>query len=652
MLANLLPSKNRPATFQYTVEVDAPAVAGEGKPRKYHKYAKEELASVPSNANTLHENLLAGAKQSGDRPFLGRRVVKDGVVGAFEFETYNRVVTRVANVGAGLLHRGIKKDAMIGLFSINVPEWVIAEHACYMYGLVTVPLYDTLGAEAIEYIVSSTETTLVFCTADKAPILIATASKIPSLKTIVLMTPGNSDLTTTAAAAGIVVIAMADLEKEGADHAVPKEASVNGETIATICYTSGTTGLPKGVLLTHKNILSFVATSEKYGMTGDIPALTCFDSYLSYLPLAHIFERIIQAAVTNVGARIGFYQGDTLKLLDDVAELKPTVFASVPRLYNRIFDKIRAGVAAKGGLAAVLFEKGFRSKQEYLHRGYTKHSVWDKLIFSKVKARLGGNVRLMFSGAAPISAEVVEFMRICFGAVFLEGYGQSETTGGAVTAVMEDLSTGNVGVPMPSCIVKLRDVPSMNYTSQDKPFPRGEILIKGPNCFAGYYKAPEKTAETLVDGWVLTGDVGMWDTQGHLKIIDRVKNIFKLAQGEYIAPEKIEVVLNKHSLVLQTFVYGDSLQSTLIAVVVPDWETCKPWAEKNGVAADSFAAFCKHPEAKKHILKELEVHGKADGLKGFENVKNLLLISDPFTPENNLLSPTFKLKVHIIDLAP
>jgi long-chain acyl-CoA synthetase len=408
------------------------------------------------------------------------------------------------------------------LFSINRIEWVVAEQACFHQALITVPLYDTLGPDAIQYIVQSAETATIVATADKAEILVKNASILKHLKNIVVMNDASEELVSSAKAAGFNIYTMAQLEKTGKES--PKERRViNADSIATICYTSGTTGLPKGVLLSHRNILSFVGGYMELAKKGEGYHFSSEDLVLSYLPLAHIFERVIQATMVYHCARIGFYQGDTLKLLDDVCELKPTVFASVPRLYNRIFDKIQAGVKAKGGVAAKLFYTALSAKKAYLKKGYVAHPLYDAIVFSKVKARLGGRVRLLVSGAAPLSGEVIDFMRVCFGAHFQEGYGQSETAAVGSIQILSDLTSGHIGVPAPSCEIKLLDVPSMNYTSKDEPHPRGEILIRGACVFQGYYKAPEKTAETMHGDWIRTGDVGMWDSQGRLRIIDRVK---------------------------------------------------------------------------------------------------------------------------------
>ncbi|EGF83371.1 hypothetical protein BATDEDRAFT_84918 [Batrachochytrium dendrobatidis JAM81] len=636
-----------PTTTIFTREVsDAVDLPGQGKARRCYKTPPGPIVGLLPGINTLHDVLQNGVSISGDKPFLGTRAMTSAGFGPYSWQTYNQVLQRVKNLGAGLVKRGMKEGDNIGLFSINRAEWIIAEHACFMYGSTTVPLYDTLGEEAIEYIIGLTHCSIVVATSDKAKILIKMAEKIRDIKTVVIMDEASESLISDGAAAGMQIFSMKDTESVGAESPLPAVA-INKDTIATICFTSGTTGLPKGVVLSHENLLSFNTGARTFMKESLVPEITSSDVHISYLPLAHVFERIIQCAIIYSGASIGFYQGDTFKLLDDVAELKPTVFVSVPRLYNRIYDKVLASVKKSGGLSAKLFNHAYATKKKNLQNGVTTHVLWDALVFSKIRARLGGRVRWMLCGAAPISADVVDFMRICFLCSFSEGYGQTETSGGASCTVVQDTSAGHIGVPMPQCEIKLFDVPDLNYTSQDKPFPRGEICVRGACVFKGYYNSPEKTAEVLdADGWCHTGDIGMWDAQGRLKIIDRVKHIFKLAQGEYIAPEKIEMVYHQHELVAQSFVYGDSLQSTVIAVIVPDKDSFMPWTKSLGATSDSFEALCKEEMVKKAMLKELTAFGKSHDLKGFECVKAIHLDHTAFSPENNLLSPTFKLKRH------
>jgi long-chain acyl-CoA synthetase len=281
------------------------------------------------------------------------------------------------------------------------------------------------------------------------------------------------------------------------------------------------------------------------------------------LPLAHIFETIVMNLCLYGAAAIGFYQGDTLKIVEDLQALRPTVFVSVPRLYNRIYDKVVGGAKAKGGIAALLFEKALATKIHNLHEtGALTHGFWDRLVFSKVTAQLGlDRCRIMITGSAPIAPKVKDFMRVACGARIIEGYGLTETAAAATISHPDDASNGHVGIPTICSEIKLVDVPEMDYRSTNAP-PTGEVCVRGPNVFQGYYKDKAKTDEAFDgSGWFHTGDIGRWNADGTLSIIDRKKNIFKLAQGEYVAAEKIENVMARCALVGSCFIHGDSLQS-------------------------------------------------------------------------------------------
>ncbi|KAF9360084.1 hypothetical protein BGX34_007964 [Mortierella sp. NVP85] len=640
------------ATQAYSVVVpNSPDIPGEGKPRRSVLCPEKLLENYPSvkagaTVKTLHENFLEGVLRSEGGSFLGHRPVVNGVAQAFVWQSYTQVLDRVTNFGAGLSHLGLVPKANFGIFSVNRPEWTMSEHAGYMYNYTTVPLYDTLGFNAIEYIVNQTDMQIIIASPDKASVILALKPKLPSVKTIIVMGDVDEALKTEARLLHVDVVSWTDVERDGRErpvHAIhPTE-----DDIATICYTSGTTGTPKGAVLTHKNFVATIASFRTLAKHGKFFQPSNADCHISYLPLAHVFERLCQAVMISGSTRIGYYQGDTLKLLDDVVELQPTIFVSVPRLFNRIYDKVMAGVKAKGGLAASLFNYAYNSKKASLKEGYIDHVLWDRLIFGAIRARLGGKVKHIISASAPISPDVMDFLRICFSADVYEGYGQTEQAAGLSMTYRGDMTPGQVGPPQLCVEVKLRDIPEMNYTSQDKPYPRGEIMLRGKSVFKGYYKAPEQTAETLsADGWASTGDVGMWDDRGRLVLIDRAKNIFKLAQGEYIAPEKIEAVLAKHHLVAQVFVYGHSLQASLVGVVVPDPETLKPWANENGLAGKSYEELCSQPLVRTTLLKELTAFGKGNDLKGFEILKDIHVTSEQFSLENDLLTPTFKLKRH------
>ncbi|KAL7747139.1 medium-chain fatty acid-CoA ligase faa2 [Sorochytrium milnesiophthora] len=647
--------------FSAPVTLDKDAPAGEGVPRRVilgpvsPKTPIAALSGLPPGIHSLHESFVRGVKIAGDRPFLGHRQVVDGQPGAYVWQTYEQVLLRVKNLGHGLAKRGLKPTAPLAIFSINRPEWVISEQAAYLYSWVTVPLYDTLGNEAIQYILEQTEATVVVASKEKleqASTLLGMKSRLPGMSLIVLMDPVDEALHTQASAAGVTVVYFKDVEAEGAkDIAMATPAPAKEGDLATICYTSGTTGVPKGVMITHANLLTEVYSVLTLSMDNKFPQLSQDDVHISYLPLAHVFERVVQQFLIYVGGSIGFYQGDTLKLLDDIAVLRPTLFVSVPRLLNRIYDKVWAGVKAKGGVAAALFTNAYYQKRVALALGFVQQPLWDKLVFSNVRSRLGGRVRFIVAASAPLSPSVMEFLRICFSCEVAEGYGQTEISGACNITISGDTSTGTVGPPMPCNEIKLVDVPEMGYRSTDTPCPRGEVWVRGGNIFVGYYKQPDKTRETLTeDGWCRTGDIGQWDDQGRLQIIDRVKNIFKLSQGEYVAPEKVENVYCTSNLVAQAFVYGNSLQSCVVAIIVPDHETLVPWAASLGIGGGQtdFAALVRREDVRQKLQQELAAYGRAQGLKGFEMAKAVYLDDTPFQPDgpDALLTPTFKLKRH------
>lgn len=579
-------------------------------------------------------------------------------MGPYEFLTYGEVRERVQNFASGMASFGLKGKDAVGLYSVNRIEWVLAEYACYFNNQVTVPLYDTLGDEAIEHICGQTEMQVIVASHEKAFNILRLRPKLPSLKYIIIMDEEISDeLAQSATKAGVELIKFGSVEKRGAEE--PREpCPPSPDDLCTICYTSGTTGLPKGVMLPHKALLADGSSvlalagvrksrSPAHGDAVQGQFLFSLDSevvHLSYLPLAHVYERVVMTTLIAVGASIGFYQGSILKLLDDIAELKPTLFVAVPRLLNRVYDKIIAGANAAGGIKKFLFTYALRSKTSTLKQtGELGHWLWDRVVFAPVRARLGGRVTAILSGSAPLSPEVMDFLRVCFSCEVYEGYGQTETSAGSTLTVRGDWTSGQIGVPLPCNEVKLVDIPDMGYTTQDQPYPRGEICVRGPNCFTGYYKAPELTRDALdADGWVHTGDVGSWDEFGRLRIIDRKKNLFKLAQGEYISPEKIENVICRNKYIAQAFVDGNSLKASLVAILVPDFEVLEGWAIEEGLVYATQEELARMPPVKDLMMRQMQ---KLKGdLKGFEIPRDVHIEHEAFSVENGLLTSTMKLK--------
>uniref|UniRef100_A0A4W3J6G6 Long-chain-fatty-acid--CoA ligase n=1 Tax=Callorhinchus milii TaxID=7868 RepID=A0A4W3J6G6_CALMI len=548
------------------------------------------LTRYYEDITTLYEVLKRGLRVSRNGPCLGSRKPNQ----PYEWMSYTEVSDKAEFLGSGLINQGCKatNDQFIGIFAQNRPEWVIVEQACYAYSMVVVPLYDTLGSEAISFILKQ----------------------------------GRSAINEVTFFLGVLDLVLHLFQP-------PKPSD-----LAVVCFTSGTTGNPKGAMLTHGNIVSNLSAFLKVTEGHWVPLST--DIHLSFLPLAHMFERLVEAVVLCHGARIGFFQGDIRLLMDDLKALKPTVLPVVPRLLNRMFDKVHN--QANGLIKRQVLEFAAWRKEAQLQNGIVcRDTIWDKLVFHKVQDNLGGRVKLMVTGAAPVSETVLTFLRAAIGCQFYEGYGQTECTAGCTMSIPGDWTAGHVGAPMPCNIIKLIDVEDMDYFAVKG---EGEVCVKGPNVFKGYLKDPEKTAEALdADGWLRTGDIGKWLPNGTLKIIDRKKHIFKLAQGEYIAPEKIENVYVRSTPVAQVYVYGESLQACLVGIVVPDPETFSEWAQKTGVRG-AYEELCKNQKVKQAVLEDMVALGKESGLKSFEQVKDIVLHPEMLTVQSGLLTPTFKAK--------
>uniref|UniRef100_G3Q4M6 Arachidonate--CoA ligase n=1 Tax=Gasterosteus aculeatus aculeatus TaxID=481459 RepID=G3Q4M6_GASAC len=538
------------------------------------------------DARTMYEFFLRGLRVSNNGPCLGSRKPKQ----PYEWMSYREVSPlrntprAEENLGSAFLHKGHSKttDPHIGIFSQNKPEWTISELACYTYSLVSVPLYDTLGSEAIGYIIDKASISTIVCdVVDKVNLVLdCVRDRKHSVKNIVLMQTPSEELVDRGRRAGIHILSLQEME-------VQPSPPMSPEDMALICFTSGTT-----VMIVH-------------------------------------------------GASIGFFQGDIRLLSDDLNTLKPTVFPVVPRLLNRMYDKIFG--QANSSLKRWLLGFAYRRKEAEIRRGIVRRdSIWDRLIFQKVQASLGGRVRLMLTGAAPVSPTVLTFLRAAVGCQFYEGYGQTECTAGCTMTMPGEWEAGHVGAPLPCNSLKLVDVSEMNYLAVNG---EGEVCVKGPNVFQGYLKDPEKTAEALdADGWLHTGDIGKWLPNGTLRIVDRKKHIFKLAQGEYIAPEKIENIYTRCDAVAQVFVHGDSLQAYLVAVVVPDPDFLSSWTKRTLGLEGSYQDLCGRAEVKAAIFEDMVRLGKEGGLKSFEQVRSIYVNTELFSVENGLLTPTLKAK--------
>mmetsp|Transcript_9256 Transcript_9256/g.16316 ORF Transcript_9256/g.16316 Transcript_9256/m.16316 type:complete len:660 (-) Transcript_9256:759-2738(-) len=597
---------------------------------------------------TLFDLFTRSAEKYADNKCLGSRTAgSDGKVGPFSFRTYSQVSQEVTELASGLRAIGVQPKQRVGILGPNCASWMVAMQACNRMSMHCVPLYDSLGENAIEFIINHSEAVVAFVDTAKMPGLVKALDHTHAvLKTVVYWGPGDAALQKSITDKGYKVYSMDEVVALGV--ATPAEPVPPGpEDLATIMYTSGTTGEPKGVMLKHSAVLAGVCSAIGYCKVNNIE-FKAPDSMLSYLPLAHIFDRVNEEAFLYLGCSIGYWQGDVTKLVGDLGELKPALFIAVPRVLDRIYTGMSKQVKEAGFIKSTMFNWGFKRKLHFMRQGIAHNKAapfFDKIVFSKLlPQRLGGNVKIVVSGGAPLAPHVEEFLRVTVCAPVVQGYGLTETSAASfIASATDDKHEATVGPPTPCTEFRLESVPDMNYDATSAVEPKGEVLIRGPANFTGYYKAQAMTDEVLeADGWFHTGDIGVISKDGALKIIDRKKNIFKLSQGEYVAVEKLENVFKKCTLVDQVWVYGHSLKNCLVAFVVPG-PGLQVWATEQGIKA-SVPELYADAKVKAYLLAELNATGKADKLKGFEMIKALHIEPTLWSVEDNLLTPTFKLK--------
>ncbi|EPS71028.1 hypothetical protein M569_03729, partial [Genlisea aurea] len=579
---------------------------------------------------------------------LGRREIVSGQAGKYVWKTYREVYAMVVKVGNSIRSCGLEKGGRCGIYGVNSAEWVISMEACNAHGLYCVPLYDTLGAGAVEFIICHAEIEIAFVEEKKiSELLKAFPGAGKYLRTIVSFGEVTSQLKEESIGFGVTIYSWTEFLSLGENKEFELPVKKKSD-ICTIMYTSGTTGDPKGVMISNNSIVTLIA-GVKCLLKNVNESITSDDVYLSYLPLAHIFDRAIEECMINHGASIGFWRGDVKLLVEDIGELKPTIFCAVPRVLDRIYSGIQQKISSGGLVKNTLFNFSYSLKLRNMRKGCKVSEAApfaDKLVFNKVKQGLGGKVRIILSGAAPLAAHVEEFLRVVSCCYVLQGYGLTETCAGTFVSLPDKLTMlGTVGPPVPNVDVCLESVPEMGYDAVSSSVPpRGEICIRGGVLFSGYYKRDDLTAEVFVDGWFHTGDIGEWQADGSLKIIDRKKNIFKLSQGEYVAVENLENIYGQLSILDSLWIYGNSFESFLVAVVNPNQAAVERWAADNGIPSGDLETLCSNPGVKDHILGELKRIAKEKKLKGFEIMKDVHIDPIPFDMERDLITPTFKKK--------
>ncbi|XP_062144220.1 long chain acyl-CoA synthetase 1-like isoform X4 [Alnus glutinosa] len=633
----------------FSAQVQEGRKGQDGKPSVGPVYrnllSKNGFPPPDPNLSTTWDVFSISVEKNPRNRMLGWRNSVDGKLGPYVWKTYKEVYDEVVHIGSALRASGAEPGSRVGIYGSNCPQWVMAMQACNAQSLVCVPLYDTLGPGAVNFILNHAEVDFVFVQDKKVKELLnPDCRSAQRLKTLVCFTSLTEEEKNKAAGIGMKPFSWNEFLQMG--KANPSEIIPPQDFhICTIMYTSGTSGDPKGVVLTHENLTSLIRGIDLF-LEQFEDKMTEDDVYLSFLPLAHILDRVIEEYFFRNGASVGYYHGDLNALRDDMIELKPTVLAGVPRVFEKVHEGIKNALQELNPVRRTFFDIFYRYKLAWMNFGFKQKNaapLADLLAFRKVKARLGGRLRLIISGGAPLSAEVEEFLRVTCCAFVVTGYGLTETCGPTTLGFPDEMcmigTVGSVGVYNE---LRLEEVPEMGYDPLGEP-PCGEVCVRGKTVFAAYHKNPELTTESIKDGWFHTGDIGEILPNGVVKIIDRKKNLIKLSQGEYVALEYLENVYGISPIVEDIWVYGSSLKSKLVAVVIPQEENTKKWASSNGHTG-SFSELCSLDQLKDYVLSELKSTAERNKLRGFEHIKGVILEPRPFDMERELITATMKKK--------
>ncbi|GAN07063.1 long-chain-fatty-acid- ligase 1 protein [Mucor ambiguus] len=654
----------------FSVEVTK-AQPGEGPTRRSILSPNQLMITPAKGVETLYDILQYASNTFKTRKGFGYRKLEDTIsttkkvkkvvngvettqdktwtyfqLSGYHHYSYEEASTLTKTIGAGLIKLGLKKGDKVQISASTSVEWMFMAHGAFTQSLTIVTAYDTLGPDGLQHAINESEASLCFMNDDQLPILHKILAQCPTIDSVIYRgqaKPEHVDLLKSNAQIKHI-LSYEELEKLGQDNPV-EVVEPSASDLCCIMYTSGSTGNPKGVMLTHGNVVAAIA-----GVCRMLQhLLEPNDTMMAYLPLAHVLEFLVENLCIFLGVTLGYGSIRTLTDVSvkncsgDLQEFGPTIMTGVPQVWETIKKTVLTKVAERGSRVESIFGGAIKMKK-FLGDYGLPTGLLDKVVFNNVKKQLGGRLRYCLSGGAPVSAETQEFLSLAVCPI-LQGYGMTESCGMCAIMAPEQWALCEVGSPVPCVEVKLVDQPELGYTSANKPRPQGEIWIRGPSITAGYYKQDDTTKETLTaDGWLKTGDVGEWTERGTLSIIDRVKNLVKLSNGEYIALEKLESIYKSSTLVENMCVCAESLYPKPVGLLVPVEGPLRKFLTEHGVENDDYAALCASKEARKVVLQAMQEQAKKSGLRGAEIIADVWICKDLWTPEMGLLTAAQKLK--------
>lgn len=561
--------------------------------------------------------LEQSVKRFGHKPLFGTRGEH-----SWHYCTYSEFYALAQRMAAGLAQLGVQAGDRVAVISNNRLEWAVGAHGTYRLGAVYVPMYESQLPDEWTYILNDSGAKVCFAaTSGIRDKLAMQRDQTPHLKELLCFEDGSYDR----------------LLDQGAAHPISPPLP-DDEALASLIYTSGTTGQPKGVMLTHRNLAANVsACLEVAPFRGE-------ERSLAFLPWAHVFGGALELnTLLAYGASMAIC-GDTTRLLEFLPEVRPTLLFAVPRIWNRVYDAVHKQVASKPKPVQAIFHRGLIAKDKLRnHETLSKREraallLADKLVFSKIVQRFGGKLRFAFSAAAALSPEVGRFVD-SLGIAVYEGYGLTESSAGATANVGEHRCIGSVGRPMPGVDIRIDEAVESANPGE------GEVIIYGTGVMKGYHNRKAETQAALTeDGGLRTGDLGRIDGNGYLYITGRVKELFKLENGKYVAPVALEERLQLSPYISQCVVHGSD-RPYLVALIVPDMPAVRAWAAQHGVQGAD-ASILEHAQVRELIQKEIETQSRT--FKGFESVRNFILEPEELSPQNGMLTPSLKVKRRVV----